>query len=185
MAKFFDNVDHRALKYLLRTKSPGLRALWLLDNVIASYHCPASHGLPIGNLTSQIFANIYLNEFDQFVLLSLKPQAYIRYGDDFVLWYPEELAAKEAQTAGTQFLADELGLVVNSKHDRTQPTTAKLAYLGVDLWPGGRRLQARTALRIDQKLALDNLASYQSLVQHHLPKRYSKRFLWNLLDFID
>ena len=136
-------------------------------------------------MTSQIFANIYLNEFDQFVLHSLKPQTYVRYGDDFVLWCKDEPAAREFQIVGTQFLVDQLGMDVNLKHDRVQPAHAKLAYLGVDLWPSGRRLQMRTKQRISKRIELKNVASYQTLIQHHQPRRYSRQFIWKILDIID
>jgi len=141
--------------------------------------------LPIGNLTSQILANIYLNEFDQFALHSLKPRAFVRYGDDFVLWYQNEDEAHEAQVIGGQFLADYLGMTVNLKHDRVQPASHKLAYLGVDLWPKGKRLQVRTTQRINQRLELRNVASYRALVKQHQPRRYAEQFAWNVVDLID
>ncbi|PIZ63185.1 hypothetical protein COY17_01020 [Candidatus Saccharibacteria bacterium CG_4_10_14_0_2_um_filter_52_9] len=136
-------------------------------------------------MTSQIFANIYLNELDQFVLHSLKPRAYVRYGDDFVLWCADEAEARTAQIIGTQFLADQLGLPVNPKHDRVQPANKKLAYLGVDIWPSGRRLQARTTMRISQNLNLNNVASYQNLIKQHMPKRYGKDLIWKIVDILD
>jgi len=189
--KFFDTVDHQTLRFLLTTKSQTQSAIRLLDKVIGSYNYNGSvsqsviKGMPIGNLTSQILANIYLNEFDQFVLHSLKPLGYTRYGDDFVLWLPDEAAARAAQIIGTQFFADHLHLAVNPKHDRVQPARQKLAYIGVDLWANGRRLQPRTLKRIHRRLELDNLASYQSLVRQHLPKRYLKRFSHHVVDMLD
>ena len=81
-------------------------AFGLIDAIIQSYQSGLGRqagrqaGIPIGNLTAQIFANIYLNEFDQFVLHSLKPLGYTRYGDDFVLWFPDELSAREARIIG-------------------------------------------------------------------------------------
>jgi len=119
------------------------------------------------------------------VLHSLNPLGYVRYGDDFVLWFPDELSASSAQIIGTQFLADELKLPVNYKHDRVQPTQNKLAYLGVELWPNGRQLNQLTQHRIDTQLMLSNSASYRAITYQHLPKRYRKRFLWNVLDILD
>ncbi len=144
----------------------------------------SKHGLPIGNLTSQIFSNIYLNEFDQFVLHSLKPLGYVRYGDDFVLWFQTELEAKTARIVGCQFLGDELYLQINPKHDTIQPTYKKLSYLGVDIWPNGRRLQPKVWRRLQNGLDNNNLASYQSLVGQHMPDRYKKRVLYRTLDKI-
>lgn len=142
-------------------------------------------GLPIGNLTSQIFANIYLNEFDQFVLHSLKPWGYVRYGDDFVLWLPDEYRARQTQVIGSQFLYDELKLRINARHDLIQPVRQRLAYLGVDIWPEGVRLQKRTQKRIAYSLNTSSAASYFALTKQYLPPRYHKRLARNLLDIID
>jgi hypothetical protein len=141
--------------------------------------------LPIGNLTSQIFANIYLNEFDRFAQHNIKPLGYVRYGDDFVLWLPDKKAAAQARHIGTLFLKEQLQLRTNPKHDHIQPARHKLAYLGVDIWPSGRRLQKRTKQRIDGKVNLKNAASYHSLMDKHQPKRYKKRFQHNLVDILD
>ncbi|HEY1645577.1 MAG TPA: hypothetical protein VGF75_04320, partial [Candidatus Saccharimonadales bacterium] len=92
---------------------------------------------------------------------------YVRYGDDFVLWCKNEALAYEAQTIVTQFLADELRLSINPMHDRIQPSRNKLAYLGVELWPSGRRLSPKTLRRIDAKLDRINSSSYYALIKHH------------------
>jgi hypothetical protein len=126
-----------------------------------------------------------MNELDQFVLHSLNPLGYVRYGDDFVLWYNTELQARQAQTVATRFLLDELQLSINPKHDHVQLVARKLAYLGVDLWPNGRRLQRRVNKRIVQRARPTNLASYRTLIKNHQPKRYAKRFLWGSVDIID
>ena len=118
------------------------------------------------------------------MLHSLKPLGYVRYGDDFVLWFQDEYAAKKAQVIGTQFLADELYLQINSKHDLVQPVYKKLSYLGVDIWSNGSRLASKTSRRIQQRLGLENMASYQTLVRQNMPSRYHKRFLWQTIDII-
>ena len=86
--KFFASVDQKILLELLERRIADQDFLWLLGEIIYSY-CPSgsspTKGIPIGNLTSQFFANIYLNELDQFVTNSLKIENYIRYADDFVI----------------------------------------------------------------------------------------------------
>jgi hypothetical protein len=103
--------------------------------------------------------------------LSGTPFRYARYGDDFVLWFRDEASARNAQTVGTQFLVDELRLPVNGKHDHLQTAHRKLAFLGVELWPYGRRLNKRVQMRAVQKLTIHNSASYYSITKQHLPKR--------------
>ena len=85
IAKFFTSVDHIVLKKLLFKKIPDLDILWLLSNVIDSFNTDTEQGIPLGNLTSQVFANIYLNELDYFIKHSLRIKYYLRYADDFVI----------------------------------------------------------------------------------------------------
>lgn len=89
ITKFFDSVDHKLLtKCLHRRLECDETVMWLCQEVIDGYSIKPVQGIPIGNLTSQLFANIYLHESDCFVRHHLKPQAYVRYGDDFILFYP-------------------------------------------------------------------------------------------------
>ena len=82
--KYFDNIDHQVLKQKLCKIIKDKECLDLLYNIIDSFS--TEKGLPIGNLTSQFFANLYLSELDHFVLEQLKPCGYVRYMDDFVLF---------------------------------------------------------------------------------------------------
>jgi len=78
--KFFANVNHKTLIDILEERIIDKDIIWLLKQIIYSF----SYGLPLGNLTSQLFVNIYMNEFDQYVKHKLKAKYYIRYTDDFV-----------------------------------------------------------------------------------------------------
>lgn len=185
ISKFFDTIDQPTLRQLLQRRVTTPVAQRLLENVLIGYSLGNQRGMPIGNLTSQIFANIYLNQFDRYVRQELKPLAYIRYGDDFVLWLPHHAAAFRARHTGTQFLVEELKLQINPKHDLVQPAKNRLAYLGVDLWPTGRRLQKHTKARIDRQLTMYNSASYDALFRHHQPDRYRRNLQQNLFDKIN
>src|SRR5258708_35809533 len=79
--KFIDKIDHEILLYILKEYIPDENIIRLLQEIINSF----GSGLPLGNLTSQLFVNIYMNEFDQFVKHKLQAQYYIRYADDFVI----------------------------------------------------------------------------------------------------
>ncbi|MEK9178294.1 MAG: reverse transcriptase/maturase family protein, partial [Patescibacteria group bacterium] len=85
--KFFASVDHEILFELLKKKITNKDILWLLGNIIESFNSNAGEGkgIPLGNLTSQIFANIYMNELDQFVKHKLRVKYYLRYADDFII----------------------------------------------------------------------------------------------------
>src|SRR5205814_853268 len=83
--KFFASIDQAVLISILRKRIPDTRTIALLENVIRSfYSTQPGKGLPLGNLTSQLLVNVYMNEFDQFVKHELKIKQYIRYADDFV-----------------------------------------------------------------------------------------------------
>lgn len=85
--KFFDSVDHQVLLNLLEKKIYDRNILWLLREIIDSFHSEygKNKGIPLGNLTSQVFANIYLNELDQFIKQTLRIKHYLRYADDFLI----------------------------------------------------------------------------------------------------
>ena len=84
--KFFASIDQNILVNILRAYIPDQDIIWLLEEVIGSFYSGRPGiGLPLGNLTSQLFANIYMNEFDQFIKHRIKAKCYIRYADDFVI----------------------------------------------------------------------------------------------------
>jgi retron-type reverse transcriptase len=83
---YFDTVDHETLTSIIKKKIKDERVLSLIEKILNNYECKISgKGMPIGNLTSQFFANVYLNELDYFVKHRLKSRYYIRYVDDFVI----------------------------------------------------------------------------------------------------
>lgn len=85
--KFFASVDHQILLNLLQDKIKDKDIIWLLKQVIGSFHSEhgLNKGIPLGNLTSQVFANIYLNELGQFIKHHLKLKYYLRYADGFIM----------------------------------------------------------------------------------------------------
>lgn len=84
--KFFASVDHNILMNLLKRKINDPDILWLLKEVIDSF----PKGIPLGNLTSQVFANIYMNELDQFIKHKLKIKYHLRYADDFLVLFNDD-----------------------------------------------------------------------------------------------
>lgn len=85
--KFFASVDHKILLHLLARKVEDPNIIRLIKEVVDSFHSDkcAGCGIPLGNLTSQVFANIYMNELDQFIKDLLGIKYYLRYADDFVI----------------------------------------------------------------------------------------------------
>lgn len=187
--KFFDHVDHDILRNMLRLKISDDKALWLLDEVIKSYSTTSTResnptvpkGMPIGNLTSQIFANIYLNELDRFVKHALKPQAYLRYGDDFILIEKSKGNLLKMKEATVNFLKLKLNLTLHPKNDIIIKAKQRLRFLGVEIFPKGRRLNKRNSARAQNRLSAGNVISYSGLVRKHGNKKRVKEFNWIVL----
>mgnify|MGYP001598317463 CR=1 FL=1 len=137
--------------------------------------------MPIGNLTSQIFANIYLNELDRFVKHTLRCRRYVRYGDDFIIVEHdvEKLSFFRAHTIA--FLNNKLKLEVNPRSDKIMKAKHGLKFLGIKFWPFQRTLLKRNKLRIKNRLHPGNVASYSGLVKQQGNLKSMKRFSWLIL----
>lgn len=113
---YFQSVDHVILKQEIRRYISDKALLKILDRVIDHNGIfPPGVGIPVGNLTSQLFANVYLNKLDQFVKHEMKVKYYVRYMDDFIILSedPEELRRLLAEIEN--FLKRELKLELNPK----------------------------------------------------------------------
>lgn len=178
--KFFDNVDHEILLNLLFLKIFNTKARSLLKKIVKSYSAvnAKNKGIPIGNLTSQVFANIYLNELDRFIKHNINPLAYLRYGDDFILieGNPDRLALKRKNVIN--FLKTELLLETNSKNDKIIKAKNGLKFLGLEIFPRGRRLNQRNQKRIHDRLNYKNISSYKGLIKNHGNKKKINYFNW-------
>ena len=136
--------------------------LWLLDCVIES-HRP---GLPLGNLTSQLLVNIYMNEFDQFVKHKLKIKHYIRYADDFVFFYPTRSRSIRELPVIRDFLSSKLKLELHPNKVFIKTIASGVAFLGWVHFPDHRVLRTATKRRIGKRLNEKNRASYEGLLKH-------------------
>lgn len=125
--KYFYNINHDILKNILYSHIEDEGIKWLLDVIIDS--TPGKTGLPIGNMTSQWFAVIYLDIMDRFIRTELKIPYYTRYMDDFVLIHKDKLYLKECRRRLEKFLANELELELNEK-TQIFPVKNGIDYLG-------------------------------------------------------
>ena len=86
ISRYFDNVDHKTLLNIIKRKVKDGKIIWLVQKVLNNFDIPVKgKGMPLGNYTSQFFANVYLNDLDYFVKHELKAKYYIRYVDDMVI----------------------------------------------------------------------------------------------------
>lgn len=187
--KFFESIDQKILLVILIRKVRDKKTISLLKEVLLSYSSRERErervkGLPIGNLTSQIFANIYLNELDRYIVHCKKPAAYLRYGDDFIIFGKDLDKLQKAREDVTNYIQENLKLNINKKNDILIKAHQGLKFLGVQIFPNGRKLMKRNLLRISRKLNLMNVPSYYGLIKQHNPKKI-KEFSWKVLEIIN
>lgn len=187
--KFFDNVDHGILFKFIQRKVFDSDALRIISDVIQSYQyekeSKKNRGIPIGNLTSQIFANIYLDEFDQFVRRTLNPLAYLRYGDDFIIIAETENELENFRNKAENFLYIKLKLTLHSKNGCLLKTKRGVKFLGMQIFPRGRRLNKRNRNKIENNLNIRDYSSYWGIVQWHEKKCQKYLFQWKGISLVD
>lgn len=149
--KFFDHIDHHILKQQLLRLFKDKALLAHFDKIIDSYGVSTGCGLPIGNLTSQYFANHYLSDADHYLRECLKVKAYVRYMDDMVLWDHDPLRLQAIGYAFEIYIKEMLHLEL--KPFVLNRTDHGLPFLGFMLYPGSVRLNGNSKKRFIRKLA--------------------------------
>lgn len=154
--RFFDSVDHQILKQLIAKRVQDQRLLALIGIVIDSFTSAAATeravGLPLGNVTSQLFANIYLHELDDFVKQTLREKHYLRYCDDFVLVAPQRGQLEALIQPIETFLQERLRLTLHPKKIILRELRQGIDYLGYILFLKHRLLRTRTRRRMQRRL---------------------------------
>jgi retron-type reverse transcriptase len=181
--KFFDSVSHEVLLKISAIRIKDKFSLDLIKKNVKSYDFRNGRGVPIGNLTSQIFANIYLNEFERYVKHKLKPLAYLRYGDDFIVLSNDRKKLRLIRTLAINYLKDNLQLQINCKNDIIIKARQGLHFLGCNIYPNGKILKKRNVRRIEQKLNFRNISSYYGIVGQYGKKELIK-FDWQVINII-
>jgi RNA-directed DNA polymerase len=153
--RFYDSVDHEILKETLAKVIHDERALHLLGHVIDSFHVEGAvgKGAPIGNLTSQIFTNIYLNDFDQYMKHTLRVRHYLRFADDCLFLAPGRHELEDLLPKIEEFLASRLKLVLHPDKVSIRPLNHGIDFLGIVVHPFHRTLRTTTKRRMLRKLA--------------------------------
>lgn len=151
--KYFDSISHERLLNLLTRRFKDARLLALMEQIVRGYRRDLGHGLPIGSLMSQHFANFYLGWFDRFVKQSLRIPGYVRYMDDMALWSPDREHLKRALTRGREFLWDELGLELKD-YPYLNCSHHGMDFLGCRVYGSHQILNRRSRVRFRRKLLL-------------------------------
>lgn len=123
--------------------------------------------MPLGNLTSQFFANVYLNELDYFIKHKLKAKYYIRYVDDFVILYPSKSQLNLWKKEINNFLIDKLKLELHPDKSRIIPLSKGIDFVGFRNYYYFRLLRKRNLRNIMKKIKefKNNILSYEKLLE--------------------
>lgn len=148
--KFFYSMDRRVLKSLLRKKIKCESTLDLLDAIIDS--SPGDAGLPLGNLTSQLFANIYLNELDQFCKRILGIKYYVRYADDIVLIVENKECARQVLQDVRSYTENHLHLLLHPEKSKVFPLAQGVNSIGFKIHPTHRLLRNECKKKVKRKI---------------------------------
>jgi len=170
--QFFPAIDHAILEGILRRKVRDGDILWLIDQILASgvgvlseeydmiyfpgddlFAALRPRGLPIGNLTSQFWANCYLNAFDHFIGKELRCPAYLRYVDDFLLFSDDKAQLWAWKAAVIERLAG-LRLTIHEGAAQPRPVIEGIPFLGFSVFPDHRRLKRRKGIAFARKLRM-------------------------------
>jgi retron-type reverse transcriptase len=157
--QFFPSIDHAILKDILAKTIACQSTLRLCSKIIDSgagvlaeeyamhwfagddlFAATRPRGLPIGNQTSQFWANVYLNELDQFVKHTLRCKGYVRYVDDFLLFADDKATLHKWRTEIIAFL-QTLRLTIHETRAQPQPVEHGIPFLGFTVFPDHRRLK--------------------------------------------
>ena len=175
--KFFASIDHNILKQILVEYITDVNVLWLLAKVIDSFHTEGKSdtGLPLGNLTSQLLVNIYMNKFDQFVKHKLKAKYYIRYADDFIILSENKTQLESLLLCIRAFFCEELKLELHPDKISIETLASGIDFLGWVNFPKHRVLRTSTKKRmlkrVGQNPKVETLNSYKGLLSHGNAKK--------------
>lgn len=170
--KFFASIDHSVLKGILARYIPDEDVNWLLAVIIDSFSSTRDGvGLPLGNLTSQLLVNIYMNEFDQFAKHQLKAKYYIRYADDFVILSDDRDWLVSLLPRIDTFLKERLQLTLHPNKVSIGTVSSGIDFLGWVHFQDHIVLRTTTKQRMFHKLKASEmkpevLSSYIGLLGH-------------------
>ena len=171
--KFFENIDHSILINILKRYIKDDDVIWLLGEIIDSFHTENKYGigLPLGNLTSQLLVNIYMNEFDHFIKRELRLRHYIRYADDFIIIHEDRMYLENLLPRISVFLEKQLRLRLHPDKISIKTLSSGVDFLGWVNFPKHRVLRTVTKRRMfrnikDKSGNNNTIQSYLGLISH-------------------
>jgi len=150
---YFQTVDHEILLEILSKRIEDKQIMLLITKILRNYETKDQHkGMPLGNLTSQFFANVYLNELDQFVKHKLRAKYYIRYVDDFVILNQSKKKLQEHMIQINKFLLEQLKLTLRPDKSQIIKLEKGINFLGFRIFYHHKLLVKRNMRKFTKKL---------------------------------
>lgn len=179
--KFFASVDQTVLLEIVKQYIPDADIVALISEIVGSFQSPQTgRGLPLGNVTSQLLVNIYMNEFDQFVKHKLKAKHYIRYADDFVFFSEDKAWLEKILPQVSVFLDERLKLSLHPDKVFIKTLASGVGFLGWVHFGDHRVVRATTERRMWKRIAqmegeIETVQSYLGLLTHGNAKKISQQ----------
>lgn len=168
--KFFASIDHATLLRIVRKHIEDRDVIWLLERVIKSFSTSPGKGMPLGNLTSQLLVNAYMNEFDQYMKHTLREKNYVRYADDFMLLSDDREHLEKNIPVMRSFLEDVLHLSLHPRKVFIKSWASGVDILGWISFPDHKVLRTSTKRRMMRRVkenpTEEVLNSYLGLLSH-------------------
>lgn len=180
--KFFASIDQKILLKIVGGYVEDARIVSLVTEIVGSFQSTGPYkGLPLGNLTSQLLVNIYMNEFDQFAKHTLKAKHYIRYADDFVILSENRKWLDTILPRISEFLDSRLSLLLHPTKVSIGTISAGVDFLGWIHFKDHRTLRGASKRRMLRNLARERteprLQSYRGLLSHGNANKLSTKHL--------
>ncbi|MBI2630391.1 helix-turn-helix domain-containing protein [Candidatus Pacearchaeota archaeon] len=146
---YFEEIDHQILIEIIRRKIKDEKVIWLIEKILSVNN--KTKGMPLGNLTSQFFANLYLNELDVFVKNKLRAKFYIRYVDDFVILHENKEQLEEWKISINTFLKEKLKIELHPSKSHVLKLSSGINFLGFRVFYHHKLIRASNLKNFDRK----------------------------------
>jgi len=166
ISKFFASVDHEVLLKLLKKRVVDHKTIELLEEILSSFQTVPNKGIPLGNLTSQLFANVYMHQLDWFVKHTLGEKYYLRYCDDFIILSTDREHLFNIIPILMLFIEEELHLSIHPNKTEIRTWNQGIDFLGYVLKPNCTVLRSKTKNRMLDRVDKNNLSSYLGICSH-------------------
>ncbi len=164
---YFENVNHEILLGIIGRKTKDEKVILLIKQILNNFNSEIKgKGMPLGNLTSQFFANVYLNELDQFIKHKLKIKYYLRYVDDFVILHASKEKIERIKNTINYFLRTNLKLELHHGKSKIKKLNQGIQFLGFRIFYYHKLLKKNNIIKMKRKLLTFKFLFDENLIDY-------------------